>query len=179
MAVVGPFWVVAATLIASGVAKLASPDAVGEALRRLRLPSGRLSSQALGLVEIALGALAIAFGGALGGVALAGWYLLLALAAATLLRGGAASCGCFGQSSAPPSWLHVALDLVAAAMGAAAAVASVPPATEVFAELGWLSALFVPFLVLGVVAFIAAFDLLPRVLAEANRPRVAEFEIHR
>jgi Methylamine utilisation protein MauE len=179
VAVVGPFWVVAATLIASGVAKLASPSAVGGALGRLHLPSSRTAAQGLGLAEVGLGALAIAFGGPVASAALAAWYLLLALAAALLLRGGAASCGCFGQASAPPSWLHVALDLVAAAIAAAATAAVTPAATDVLAELGWLSAVFLPFAVLGTVAFVAAFDLLPRVLAEADRPHVAEFGIRR
>jgi hypothetical protein len=107
------------------------------------------------------------------------WYVLLALVAALLLRGGAASCGCFGSDSTPPSWLHVALDLVAAAIAVTAAVAGTPGATEVLSELGWTSVLFVPFVGLGIAAFVAAFDLLPRVLAESNRTRVAEFGIRR
>jgi hypothetical protein len=171
--------VVAATLVASGVVKVASPDAVSDALRRLRLPSGRTAGQALGLAEIALGALAIAFGGPVAAGVLALWYGLLAVAAALLLRGGAASCGCFGADSAPPSWLHVALDGVAGAIAVGAAMAGTPGTVDVLAELGWTSVLFLPFVVLGTIAFIAAFDLLPRVLAEANRTRVAEFGIRR
>jgi Methylamine utilisation protein MauE len=177
VAVVGLIWILAVTMIVSGVMKIADPATVTGALAQLRLPSGRWTATALGVFEVGLGATAIAVGGRPAAASLGLWYLLLAGAAFALLRRGASSCGCFGDRSAPPSPLHVGLDLTAAAVAAVGAALGTPSVSEVWSELGAATVVLGAFVAIGCALLVAAFDLLPRALAEISRPVVADFEV--
>lgn len=177
MTVVGPVWILAAVLVVSGVVKLTDPASAAPGLRALRLPAGPVAAVLLGLVEITIGAMAVALGGVAATVALGVWYLLLALSVLVLLRRGAASCGCFGAGSAPPTALHVVLNAVAgaAALGAAATVP--PAAVEVWDELGALTLVLIGFVGTGTALLVAAFELLPRVTTAGVAPTVPTFEV--
>ena len=122
-----PFFIAAGLLVVSGVGKLVRPAGAASALRSAGLPGGPLAARALGLVEVAAGAAALWRPGPGTAAAVGVLYLGFAAFLVRLLRlGGATSCGCVGAADAPPSRLHVALDLVAAAVAAAVAVWPVP-----------------------------------------------------
>jgi hypothetical protein len=117
----------AGLLAVAGVAKLRSPHTAASAIGQAALPIPAVAVRALGAAELALGAAGIALPSRLAGIALAVAYLAFA---GTMLRLRAAratgGCGCFGEASAPASLWHFGLNLVAAAIGVAAA-ASPPP----------------------------------------------------
>jgi len=144
-ALMPPVDVAAGLLVLAGVAKLRRPGPLGATLRAIRLPSGRAVVRAVGLVEVVVGLACIARPTAALELTLALVYLAFAGVAATLLATGAdlESCGCLGEHDAPPSWVHVAFDLAAAAVVLLAATR--PQATLVSA----VSAHPAPGLVLG------------------------------
>jgi hypothetical protein len=109
-----PFYVAAGLLVASGVAKLVRPAAAVAALSAARLRGGAAAARGLGVVEIAVGVLALWRPVAPVAAAAAALYLAFALFLVALIRrGDASTCGCFASNDAPPSWLHVSLDLAA------------------------------------------------------------------
>jgi len=100
---------------ASGIAKVVDPDPTVGALRAAGLPSSRLLSRTLGVVELIAAALGLAgdAGGALiPAVFLYAGFTLFTLAA---IRGQipVQSCGCFGREDTPPSLIHVIYNAVA------------------------------------------------------------------
>ena len=119
--------VLAAVLLVAGVGKLRAPAAATEALRAAGLPAGLVPARLVGVLEVVVGAVALAVPSAASLGAMAALYAVLAGFAVRLLRteDAAASCGCFG-ADAPPSRLHAGFDVAAAAIAAVAA-ASPPP----------------------------------------------------
>jgi Methylamine utilisation protein MauE len=117
----------AAVLVVAGVGKLRAPAAAAEALRGAGLPSGWGRARAVGAVEAAVGAFALAAPSPPVLVLAAALYAALAAFAVRLLRSAApvASCGCFG-ADAPPSRLHAGFDVAGAAILGLAALS--PPA---------------------------------------------------
>jgi hypothetical protein len=114
-------------LCASGASKLRRPEAARRALRAAGLPAGAWTVRGLGAVEIAAGATALLSGRTPVVLAVAVLYAgFAAFLASALLRHVDASCGCFAERDLPPSWLHVALDGIAAL--AALGFASLRPA---------------------------------------------------
>ena len=133
MTAFGPLAVMAIVLVVSGVFKIADPRSSEDMLRSLRLAATTAAARALGAAEICLGVATFLVAGRLLAVALAGAYLVFATASLRLRRmAPGRSCGCFGSRSAPPSALHVAVDLGGCAAGVAAAAAGAPGALE-----GW------------------------------------------
>lgn len=117
-------WVGGALLVVSGIAKLRDGDGGRAVLAALRLPPGAVV--AVAAAEVALGASAVVEPRPPVAAAVSGLYLLFALVVERLRRlGTLGSCGCLGSRSAPPSRVHVALDVMLAA-GAAAAAATGP-----------------------------------------------------
>ena len=79
----------------------------------------------LGCAEVAAGIGALVVGGpAAWAVALL--YLAFAVVVSRAVLAGAESCGCFGRLDAPPSLIHVAANLVMAAVSFAAVGADAP-----------------------------------------------------
>ena len=109
-------FVAAGTLVVSGAAKWRSPHVADEALRSAGLPGGPTVVRAIGVVEIVAGVWHLAAPSQASSLALAVLYVGLAAFVVRLLTAGTASrsCGCFGRAEAPPSWLHVGVDLSAA-----------------------------------------------------------------
>jgi hypothetical protein len=123
-----PFYVACGLLVASGVAKLWRPAPAISALEAAHLRGGAVAARALGIVEIAVGALGLWRPSAPTAAAVAVLYLGFALFLVRLIRqGNASTCGCVGSREAPPSSLHVALDLIAVVVTLAVAVAPVAP----------------------------------------------------
>ena len=121
----GGLAVLALLLVHAGLVKLVRPDGVRAALEAAGLPSARPAPQLVGVVEIAVGAAALASGHAVPAVALGLLYGAFALFSVRQ-RGRGAGCGCFGEPTAEVSRTHIALDVVGAAVGLAAAAGAAP-----------------------------------------------------
>jgi uncharacterized membrane protein YphA (DoxX/SURF4 family) len=95
-------------LATSGVFKLKSPDPTRATLAAFRMPSTRWAAQVVGVVEVVVGT-AVVFAG--GVIQLAGGVMYVAFAGAmapiVVGRLDLASCGCFGDRSASPGYLHL------------------------------------------------------------------------
>lgn len=137
IALAGPLHLLALVLVVSGIQKLLAPRAAATAMADARLPlAGRgrpALGVALGAIEVATGAAALAVPHALAAAWLGAFYL--ALAAFVLLlrsRDADAGCGCFGASTTPPGTAHLVLNVVAAGTAFAIAAAGVPDIVDVF-----------------------------------------------
>jgi uncharacterized protein YjeT (DUF2065 family) len=95
----------------SGLIKVAQPLATRRLLHGLGLPSHVVMARAIGVVELAIGAAALSMGGVLPAGVLAGAYAAFAVVSFRSMTSGAASCGCFGDRSAPPGWVQVVTNL--------------------------------------------------------------------
>jgi hypothetical protein len=160
-------WAASILVVGSGLGKLRRPLPASRALATAGFPSGVGMVRALGLAEAAVGGGFALRPGVVSGMALAGLYVGFAAFLVVLLRRPDASlCGCLGDRFAPPSPLHVALDVAAAgaAIGVAALAATgstTPGLVTQAVRLGWAG---VPFaLGLGLAAWLA-------VLAVAHLP---------
>jgi methylamine utilization protein MauE len=135
MALLPAFLVVAALLVVAGAGKLASPEGTQAALDAagIRVSSGVV--WVLGAAEVAVGLVAIWVPGTVSALLVALAYAGFAAFTVRLLRvaGGRVDCGCFGVSGSEVGRMHVALNLVAAAVAAVASVAPPPGA-------GWILA---------------------------------------
>jgi hypothetical protein len=121
------------------------------------------ASQALGLVEIALGGVALALPRPLVAALVAVAYAGFAAESLRLAVAGAEDCGCFGDVEAPAGLGHVVLNLACAAVAVVAAVA--PP--ESLAALVASSPLVGVVVVLGVAASVYGLFLAYTVLPTA------------
>jgi hypothetical protein len=162
--VIPPFFAAAALVVASGASKIRLPGPAGRALAAARLPSVPLAVRALGLAEVAIGGWCLTAPGRIPAVLLGLLYLAFAAFLARLQRraGRETTCGCLGALDAPPSLLHLVLDLGAAGASIVAAVAS---PRGVLAEAADLPFQGVPFLagviLIAYLAYLAA-AYLPR-----------------
>jgi len=123
----------------AGVAKALRPNATAQALYAAGLPSGPLGVRGLGVVEVVVGIAALLRPVPAVGLALAALYTGFAgfVAYLKLARPQAASCGCAGGHDVAPSWLHVGVNLAAAASGVAAALIGVTSLGSLVDALGW------------------------------------------
>ena len=152
-------------LVVAGAAKLIRPADGFAGLVGLR--TRPFVVRLLGTVEAVAGMAALIAGG------LAAWIvgLLYAAFALVVLRAvlaGADSCGCFGRLDAPPSLIHVAGNLMLAAMSFTAAGAASPPVTAVVQAAGESPATGVALPVVIVLLaglVLVAFTALPEALA--------------
>lgn len=130
-------WIGAGLLVLAGIAKLRRPSATTAALRLVGLPEDVRAVRMLGLVEVVVGAAALAVGG-IWFAALAALYLGFVVVVVRA-RTDATSCGCFGtEDEVPMTSLHLAVD-VAVAVAAAAAVLVGSGLVEVVRQPdGWL-----------------------------------------
>ena len=123
----GAVGVVAIVLVVSGLAKVVTPAATAPVLADLRLPHSTIVVRGLGVVEVAIGTAALLVGSAGLLVAVALLYLGFALVVVAARRAGTPSCGCFGANAAPPSAVHIAVNVCSAIVAVAAAVAGAAP----------------------------------------------------
>jgi hypothetical protein len=152
-------------LAIAGIAKLRAPAATAAALAAagVRVPSGAV--RALGAGEAALAAACIVDPSTATAALVAAVYLGFAAFVAVRLRaaGDGAPCGCFGDAGAALTGWHLGLDLAAAAVAVAAALA---PPRGVAAPAGALPAAA---FAVGVLACVylahAAYTVLPALSA--------------
>lgn len=152
----------------SGAFKVVQPSGVAGAVQTLGMKVPRLIGRLIGSVEIAIGAAGLSAPGPVPAIAVGIAYLAFALVVVVLMRRGETSCGCFGQIESPPSGLHVAIDLgaAAAALGHAAAVS--PSIVEYSRTLGWEAIPFVGLIAIGVLCTVAILTVLPAVVAQTR-----------
>ena len=143
----GPLFAAALLLGIAGLGKLTRPAATRVALRQAGLPSDAWSARLLGAVEFAAALGAVVVGGWLHASFVTAFYLGFAWFSWRLERRtrGQASCGCFGDASAPVGRLHVVLNLAVAVVVAGAIVQPAEGIATVPADTPWAG---VPFLAL-------------------------------
>jgi len=113
----------AGLLVLAGLTKLRSPLTTRQALSTIGLRVGAGQIRAVAAAELAIGLWCIVSPGPAAEGCLAAAYLAFAVVMALLVRARAdVGCGCFGAQSFRASKGHVALDLIAAAIGVGAAV---------------------------------------------------------
>jgi uncharacterized membrane protein YphA (DoxX/SURF4 family) len=151
-------------LTASGIAKLVDPAPTTGAMKAARLPASRFISYALGLVEVVAAVTALVVGG-LAVIAAALLYLAFAVFTFSAVRKRipVQSCGCFGRDDTPPNAVHVVYNTIASISLFTLAVLSHTPVDWSLptAEL----ALYLSFIVIGVVASYLVLARLPQVMA--------------
>jgi len=145
------FYLTAVVLVASGIGKAIHPNATHRALTTAGIwrRTPRMAARILAAVEIAVGLAAIARPGPLPAILVALVYLAFAAFIWFLLtrRKGATSCGCMGKSDLPPTWLHLELNLAAAAV---ALVASFMMRSSLPAVLRYIGPLYGTLYAIGV-----------------------------
>lgn len=157
----GPF---AAVLAVSGLTKLRRPATVGATLGALGLPPGPAAGRLLGLVEVSLGVLLLATGGAWLTALATAWYTGLTIVSIVLVRrDDAVPCGCFGAGSAPPGGVHVAANAVGAILFALATVIGPASLTGLVIDAPVAGALLGLQVALGTWMLLAVYRDLPRV----------------
>ncbi len=111
-----PFFTAALVLAWSGTAKLRRPGQLVRALGVAGLPVGPAGVRLLASAELGLGTLGLLRPTAAVAVAVGLAYLGFAgfLSFLLVAKPAIGTCGCAGDREVPPSWLHVALDVVAA-----------------------------------------------------------------
>lgn len=129
------FALAAALLVYAGAVKAVSP----------REP---VRSRALGAVEVVAGAAALAVGGRLMALVVAGMYAAFAGYVVLAMRRGAENCGCFGaEEDTPPSPRHVAIDGALAAGAGLAAVVGTKAPVDVAIDTPWRGVVYAVFLI--------------------------------
>jgi hypothetical protein len=133
-----PFFAAALLLAVSGWTKVWQPGSAAAALRATGLPSSNRVARLLGAVEGTVGLGCLLSPGRELSVALALLYLGFAGFLVALLRSPdrPGSCGCVGATQAPPTRLHVVLDLGAALTGVVAAARPLAGLVPFAADLG-------------------------------------------
>lgn len=172
-ALTGPALAIAGLLALAGAQKVLDPAMTVGALRALRLPASPLAVRVGAATELALGVVAIGFGGTVTWALVAVSYLAFAAFVVAALRRGTmiGSCGCFGREDTPPHWSHVALNgalagvaLLLASRGDGAPLDAVLDDPAPGAAVAVLAALTLSLLYVVYVE-------LPRALTEARRAR--------
>jgi len=130
-----PFFLAAGLLVASGGAKVWRPESASQALAAVRLPSGPWVVRGLGSAELVAGTWALAGPNGWSSLAVAGLYLgFAAFLGALIATGAAVGCGCAGTRDAPPSRVHIGLNLLAVASALVVAAShGIPSAPSFFA----------------------------------------------
>ena len=168
----GPFVLAASLLAIGGALKLGRPHDTAQALTAMGLRTPRFTSSRTlvrvgGAIEVVVGVGALVTGGPIFALLVAFSYLLFAGFVVAALRSGApiSSCGCFGKVDTPPSVVHVAIDLVLAAVAVGAAFAGDVALGDVLAEQPLLGLPFLFLIAIGLLLVFLAFTALPKTMA--------------
>jgi hypothetical protein len=162
----GPFAAACVLLVVAGAYKLARPAATAGALAGVGWPSGLVAVRLLGAGELALGAAALVTShrglAALVAAAYASFalFVVVALLADTPVQ----SCGCFGESTTPPSIVHVLANLAFVAVAGAVAIGGLPTLADVLADQPWAGVPFVLLVAVTVQLVHVLLTELPRAL---------------
>ncbi len=175
------FWVVCLVLVVAGSSKLVAPEQVASTLVALGGPrrssrsassvSGVLAARVVGAFEVVLGIAGLAVGGTVIALGVSAVYVGFAVVVVVARRRGLSGCGCFGATSAPPSWVHVAVNVGSALVAAVAAATSggPAPAADGLGAVSSSTAMAVAALVLLATALVVALDTVVADVVEATR----------
>ena len=94
-------------LVVAGLAKVFRPVSTTELLTSFGLPEVPVVVVVIGVVESAVGVLAMVAGGPLLAAATGTLYVGFIVVVTRALATGVRTCGCFGRVNSPPSWIHV------------------------------------------------------------------------
>ncbi|MGZ0229266.1 MAG: MauE/DoxX family redox-associated membrane protein [Acidimicrobiales bacterium] len=161
----GPYAIVCIVLALAGATKIINPLPTAQALRGSGLPSTRVLVRVLGAAELALAVMGLTTDFVLAAVGVGVMYVGFAgFIVLALSKDSGISCGCFGASSAEPTWGHVVLNVAAA--GAALASATVGPQalSDTLTDQPAYGLPFVGLALIGAVIMIALFTVLPETL---------------
>ena len=124
----GPAVASAILLAIAGTSKVLRPANTSHALRSLGLPASPFLVRLLAVAEIGVAVGALAVGGRLAWLLVAGAYLgFTCFVVLAMSRGGAvSSCGCFGAPDTPPTLVHVLVTVAASAVAFAVAFGRPP-----------------------------------------------------
>jgi hypothetical protein len=166
----GPLFAASLLLGVAGIGKVLRPDATRVALRSAGLPNDPWSARLLGAVEFAAALGAVVVGGWLHASFVTAFYLGFAWFSWRLdnRTRGQASCGCFGDSSAPVGRVHVAVNLAVAAVVSGAIMVPSEGIASATSETPWAG---VPFLLLTALTtwmLYVTLTVLPTTLAAAR-----------
>jgi uncharacterized membrane protein YphA (DoxX/SURF4 family) len=167
----GPYVVVAALLVVSGVLKVRRPASTAAALTKVGLRPLAPLAPLVGVLEAVVGIGALTVHNRLFPILVGAFYLAFSAFVGLALTADepVADCGCFGAAETPPTLLHLLLDLCAAAICGAVALqagGTLGRALEGQPLLG------VPFVLLtGICVFLAysALTVMPQTRAVARR----------
>lgn len=160
-------------LSAAGLSKLFRPHDTSRALRQAGLPAHPVTVRAFAALEAALACSALLFSLRALAATIAASYLAFAAFVAWALAKDLplSSCGCFGEPDSPPSWLHVALDLVFASVSAYEGLLPHPFRGDLVVRMGFSGVVFAAFVVAGAYLSYLAMAELPRLAALAATVR--------
>ncbi len=171
-ALTGPVLVLTALLALAGAMKLARPAPTAGALRAMQLPARFVLVRTLGAVELVVGVVALCTASrpwlALTGAA----YLAFAAFVAAALVSGAPlqSCGCFGRADTPPTVVHLAVNVVAAATLLLAAATHVAAPADTLADQPCSAVPFVALVATSLYLTYLVLTALPAVLSLSRVP---------
>ena len=130
----GPYHAILVVLAVGGAAKLWRPAPFETAVRQLGVSVPAGTGRVAGVGEVLLAGVALVLGGWIPAAVVAAAYLGFSVVVVVSMRRGVGSCGCFGQPSTPPSWLHVAVNVCSAAVALAVVLWPVLPAVDVLGD---------------------------------------------
>lgn len=152
----GVLAVLGLVVAAGGASKMIAPEVFAETLRTLGVPGGPVAARCAGALELVIGTTAAVIGGRAAAVLVAAMYSVFAAMVVVARRAGAPTCGCFGSMSAPPTTLHLLVNVAAAILSALAAVAAPPGLADALIGQGARSVLYLGIVLIGVWAVVAA-----------------------
>ncbi len=154
---------------------MVAPAPARLAIRVLGLNVPLWAVRLLGVAELGLAATAAYFGGAALPAAVGVTYLSFAGFVILMLRSDqGASCGCFGRSGTPPTWLHVALNVCSGA--AALAATGIDSLPTMLSDQPAAGLPMLGLVALGSYLVLLAFTALPEALGPPTTA-VAEFSL--
>jgi hypothetical protein len=143
----GPFAAACVLLVVAGAYKLTRPAPTAGALSGVGWPSSLALVRLLGAGELVLGTAAVLTShralAAIVAVAYASFALFVVVA--LLADSPVQSCGCFGETTTPPSIIHVLANVAFVVVAGAVAIRGLPTLADVLADQPWAG---VPFLLL-------------------------------
>ncbi len=163
-----PVAVLATVVAFAACAKLHDPSTTTGALRANGIPAGDAVVRFGAMLEFVVAASVLVTGARVALAALAASYAGFTVFVVVALRRDRplATCGCVGRADSPPSRVHVALDALAAAVVATAAVRGVDAPVRILTSVTPMEAItFAVLVVLGTGLFLASITVLPVVLA--------------
>ena len=169
VALAGPFFMFAVLLVVTGVPKLTRPEATARAISAIGLPAHRSLGRAVGVAEVGIGIAALLVGGSLAAAAVAVIYAGFAGFIFIAMRSEKAkSCGCFGDEVTPPNYIHLGIDIAAAAVAGVLVFRPIGDLVTIMGDTPWAGFPLVLLVLIGTWLAMLVLTLLPNLFVEAT-----------